>query len=132
MARLGEFDEDAVLEAATQFFWKDGYEATSMRDLADHTGMTTPSLYNPLGNKRGASRIARPSIPRSPPLWNTEMRNHRRPLSLSAVAILECRASTLAWYYICAPIIHGTVSSLPTPSSSLLDFSPDATSISLR
>jgi len=77
MARLGEFDEDAVLEAATQFFWKDGYEATSMRDLADHTGMTTPSLYNPLGNKRGASRIARPSIPRSPPLL--EHRNAQSP-----------------------------------------------------
>ena len=46
---LREFDEDAVLEAATQFFWKNGYEATSMRDLADHTGMTTPSLYNALG-----------------------------------------------------------------------------------
>jgi TetR/AcrR family transcriptional repressor of nem operon len=40
MARLREFDEDVVLEAATQFFWKNGCEATSMRDLADHTGMT--------------------------------------------------------------------------------------------
>jgi TetR/AcrR family transcriptional repressor of nem operon len=35
MARFREFDEDAVLEAATQLFWKNGYEATSMRDLAD-------------------------------------------------------------------------------------------------
>src|SRR4029453_12907690 len=29
--------------------------------------------------------------------------------------------------HICAPIIQGTVSSLPTPSCSLFDFSPDAT-----
>ncbi|OSJ26642.1 TetR family transcriptional regulator [Bradyrhizobium japonicum] len=52
MARPREFDEDTVLEAATQRFWTNGYEATSMRDLADHTGMTTPSLYNAFGDKR--------------------------------------------------------------------------------
>jgi TetR/AcrR family transcriptional regulator, transcriptional repressor for nem operon len=47
----GEFDEDAAIETATRLFWKSGYEATSMRDLADHTGMTTTSLYNALGDK---------------------------------------------------------------------------------
>jgi TetR/AcrR family transcriptional repressor of nem operon len=52
MARPREFDEDTVLEAATQRFWTNGYEATSMRDLADRTGMTTPSLYNAFGDKR--------------------------------------------------------------------------------
>ncbi|KJC50651.1 TetR family transcriptional regulator [Bradyrhizobium sp. LTSP849] len=57
MARPREFDEDTVLEAATQRFWTNGYEATSMRDLADHTGMTTPSLYNAFGDKRAIYRL---------------------------------------------------------------------------
>ena len=57
MARPREFNEDAVLEAATQRFWNNGYEATSMRDLADHTGTTTPSLYNAFGDKRAIYRL---------------------------------------------------------------------------
>jgi|SRR5450631_1155358 TetR/AcrR family transcriptional repressor of nem operon len=57
MARPREFDEDTVLEAVTQRFWNDGYEATSMRDLADCTGMTTPSLYNAFGDKRAIYRL---------------------------------------------------------------------------
>lgn len=52
MARPREFDEDTVLEAAMQRFWNNGYEATSMRDLANRTGMTTPSLYNAFGDKK--------------------------------------------------------------------------------
>ena len=57
MARPREFDEDTVLDAATQRFWNNGYEATSMRDLADCTGMTTPSLYNAFGDKRAIYRL---------------------------------------------------------------------------
>ena len=57
MARPREFDEETVLEAATQRFWNNGYEATSMRDLADHTGMTTPSLYNAFCDKRAIYRL---------------------------------------------------------------------------
>jgi TetR/AcrR family transcriptional regulator, transcriptional repressor for nem operon len=52
MARPREFDEDAVLDAAVQCFWKQGYEATSVRDLVAHTGITAASLYNAFGDKR--------------------------------------------------------------------------------
>ena len=52
MARPSEFDEDAVLDAAVQCFWKQGYEATSVRDLVAHTGITAASLYNAFGDKR--------------------------------------------------------------------------------
>jgi len=57
MARPREFDEDAVLDAAMQRFWNNGYEATSMRDLAEVTGLTTPSLYNAFGDKRAIYRL---------------------------------------------------------------------------
>jgi TetR/AcrR family transcriptional regulator, transcriptional repressor for nem operon len=52
MARPREFDEDAVLDAAVQCFWAHGYEATSVRDLIDKTGITGASLYNAFGDKR--------------------------------------------------------------------------------
>lgn len=52
MARPREFDEDAVLDKAVQCFWNHGYEATSVRDLIDETGLTGASLYNAFGDKR--------------------------------------------------------------------------------
>lgn len=52
MARPREFDEETVLDAAVQCFWDRGYEATSVRDLIDRTGLTGASLYNAFGDKR--------------------------------------------------------------------------------
>ncbi|GAB2300964.1 hypothetical protein Dimus_034999 [Dionaea muscipula] len=52
MARPREFDEAAALEAAVQRFWRYGYEATSVRDLAQDMGITGASLYNAFGDKR--------------------------------------------------------------------------------
>ncbi|HET8609192.1 MAG TPA: helix-turn-helix domain-containing protein, partial [Burkholderiales bacterium] len=52
MARPREFNEDAVLDRAVQCFWNRGYEATSVRDLIDETGLTGASLYNAFGGKR--------------------------------------------------------------------------------
>lgn len=52
MARPREFDEALVLDAAVQCFWSRGYEATSVRDLVDGTGITSASLYNAFGDKR--------------------------------------------------------------------------------
>jgi len=36
-----------------QCFWSRGYEATSIKDLAEHTGIAVASLYNAFGDKRG-------------------------------------------------------------------------------
>jgi TetR/AcrR family transcriptional repressor of nem operon len=58
MARPREFDESAVLDAAIQCFWSRGYEATSVKDLIDETGITAASLYNAYGDKRGLFRTA--------------------------------------------------------------------------
>ena len=51
MARPREFDEVMALEAAIECFWDRGYEATSVRDLADKMGISGPSLYNAYGDK---------------------------------------------------------------------------------
>ncbi|WP_322014639.1 TetR/AcrR family transcriptional regulator [Paraburkholderia sp. J12] len=52
MARPREFDEDTVLDAAVYRFWRYGYEATSVRELAQDMGITSASLYNAFGDKR--------------------------------------------------------------------------------
>lgn len=52
MARPREFDEAAVLDAAVLCFWSRGFEATSIRDLIDKTGLSGASLYNAFGDKR--------------------------------------------------------------------------------
>ena len=51
MARPREFNETAALEAAIACFWNHGYEATSVRDLAENMGLSPPSLYNAYGDK---------------------------------------------------------------------------------
>ena len=49
--RPREFDDDAVLEALIQLFWQQGYEATSMSDIVEATGLSKSSLYNTFGSK---------------------------------------------------------------------------------
>ncbi|GLU31203.1 TetR family transcriptional regulator [Trinickia caryophylli] len=56
MARPREFNESIVLDAAVHRFWMRGYEATSIRDLAESMGMTSASLYNAFGDKRSLFR----------------------------------------------------------------------------
>lgn len=58
MARPREFDEAVVLDAAVECFWIRGYEATSVRDLIETTGLTGASLYNAFGDKRALFRTA--------------------------------------------------------------------------
>lgn len=58
MARPREFDERAVLDAASDIFWTKGYEATSTRDLTAGTGLTPSSMYGAFGDKRGLFRRA--------------------------------------------------------------------------
>jgi TetR/AcrR family transcriptional repressor of nem operon len=58
MARPREFDEVTVLEAAMNCFWAQGFEQTSVRDLAEQMGITGASLYNAFGDKRSLYRQA--------------------------------------------------------------------------
>jgi TetR/AcrR family transcriptional repressor of nem operon len=52
LARTPEFDQEQVLDAALQAFWRNGYEATSLSDLLKATGLARQSLYNTFGDKR--------------------------------------------------------------------------------
>ncbi|WP_405560956.1 TetR/AcrR family transcriptional regulator [Streptomyces sp. NBC_01180] len=51
MPRTKEFDPEAALQAALELFWQRGYEATSMADLVEHTGIGRASIYATFGNK---------------------------------------------------------------------------------
>lgn len=53
MARPREFDEERVLDALVETFWRLGYEATSAQDLVEATGLGRGSLYNAYANKEG-------------------------------------------------------------------------------
>ena len=58
MARHREFDRDRALDDAMRLFWEKGYEATSIQDLVDATGVNRASLYGTFGGKRELFRSA--------------------------------------------------------------------------
>ena len=53
MARPREFDEERVLDAVMETFWRNGYEGTSAQNLVDATGLGRGSLYAAYANKDG-------------------------------------------------------------------------------
>jgi len=52
MARPREFDEQAVLKAVMDVFWRKGYEGASYTDLVAASGLHKGSLYAAFGDKR--------------------------------------------------------------------------------
>ena len=52
MPRPRDFDEERVLDRAVDCFWKHGYGATTVRDLAEAMKIGGASLYNAYGDKR--------------------------------------------------------------------------------
>lgn len=53
MGRNRSYDEDAVLSGAMHAFRHRGYQAVSIRDLEDATGLKAGSIYNSFGDKAG-------------------------------------------------------------------------------
>ena len=51
MPRRKRFDTDDVLMKAMDLFWRQGYQATSMEDLAKVMGLSRASIYNEFPNK---------------------------------------------------------------------------------
>ena len=51
MSGRKQFDEIGVLDAAMKTFWQHGYEATSLAQLEQATGLNKSSLYNAFNSK---------------------------------------------------------------------------------
>ncbi len=58
MGRPRGYDRDAVLVAARDLFWERGYEATSISDLEERTGLNRSSLYQEFGSKHALFEAA--------------------------------------------------------------------------
>ncbi|KJE34879.1 TetR family transcriptional regulator [Thalassospira sp. HJ] len=52
MPRPRAFDEESVLDNAMNIFWSKGFEATSIQDLVDETGLNRASMYASFGDKK--------------------------------------------------------------------------------
>lgn len=51
MVGTRQFDEEELLETALETFWRNGFAATSMIDVAEATGVQRGSIYNAYGDK---------------------------------------------------------------------------------
>ena len=72
IGRPREFDRDAALEAAMFLFWRKGFAATSMNDLCDAMGISSPRLYAAFGSKEALYLEAVEHYVRTqgPPVWD--------------------------------------------------------------
>jgi AcrR family transcriptional regulator len=57
MGRPREFDVETAIETATEFFWRHGYEGTSLSDLTTAIGITPPSFYFAFRSKEELFRL---------------------------------------------------------------------------
>lgn len=53
MVRTRSYDENSVLSGAMHAFRRRGYQAVSIRDLEEATGLKAGSIYNSFGDKAG-------------------------------------------------------------------------------
>ncbi|MFI7004534.1 TetR/AcrR family transcriptional regulator [Nocardia sp. NPDC050175] len=53
MGRPRQFDEAGLLDAATELFWSQGFDDTSVEDISRATGVGNGSVYAAYGNKQG-------------------------------------------------------------------------------
>ena len=52
MGRPIEYDQSKVLDSVVKLFWAQGYEATSMKNICEITGLQPGSVYAAFGSKR--------------------------------------------------------------------------------
>ncbi|HJX77154.1 TetR/AcrR family transcriptional regulator [Glutamicibacter sp.] len=80
MARTLAFDRTQVINGARTVFWSKGFEAASIPELEDATGLSRSSIYNSFASKRGLFDAAVESYleeivrPRLQPLLSTPVK----------------------------------------------------------
>jgi TetR/AcrR family transcriptional repressor of nem operon len=79
-----QFDPDVALGSAMALFWRKGYEATSLQDLLQATGLSKSSLYQTFGNKHS--------------LFESSLERYRRDMLAQMQEVLE-RAQS-GWSFI--------------------------------
>jgi TetR/AcrR family transcriptional repressor of nem operon len=52
MGRPVEYDQNKVLDSVVKLFWEQGFEATSMKNICEVTGLKPGSVYAAFGSKR--------------------------------------------------------------------------------
>jgi len=52
MGRPVEYDQSKALDSVVKLFWAQGYEATSMKNICEVTGLQPGSVYAAFGSKR--------------------------------------------------------------------------------
>jgi len=57
MARPINYDKTEVLDRLTHVFWQKGYNACTIDDLVQASGLNRSSLYNSFGNKESIFRL---------------------------------------------------------------------------
>jgi TetR/AcrR family transcriptional repressor of nem operon len=58
MGRPPKFDREAAVEAAMNEIWRNGVEASSVKALSQHLGISRSSFYNAFGSREGMFREA--------------------------------------------------------------------------
>jgi len=53
MARPTEYDLNVVLDKAMEIFWKKGFDAVSMKELVEYTGLNRRTMYTLFKDKEG-------------------------------------------------------------------------------
>ncbi len=86
VGRPREFDEEQVLAAAMDAFWRKGYEATSLVDLTECTRINKASLYRVFGDKHQLFKAALKNYA------DTEFRETTSVVSADASPLANIRA----------------------------------------
>ncbi len=58
MGRPVKFDQDAALNTVVDEFWRNGYEASSVKALSEKLGITRSSFYNAFGTREALYKKA--------------------------------------------------------------------------
>ena len=93
--RPRSYDPDLALERARDTFWRNGYAATSLDELAAAMGINRPSLYAGFGDKRDLYMAAVERYAADSRTWLAQELSKARPLRTALRAIYR---SATAFY----------------------------------